>query len=284
MAKVITDNQYYADIAAAIRAKNKEETLYKPSEMAAAIAALAGGAALNVTAVSDASALPETADENTIAVVTGVEIGAVYARNSAPTTASAGDVFIKTDAKASFVVELANEGSIQICISCAYVYTGSAWETAQAFIFQGGEWAEMAGAVYLYYCGDECTDHSGGWETYVWYTATADKGADGIRLVGGNTGYQYAFACTKTKVDVTDYSTIHFEGTVNEAFSNGMLMCGIQTAVPSEYNQTTFRTSVSATGAGEFHLLLDVSEYSGEFYVCAASGHDSTVTAIYMEE
>lgn len=43
MAIVTTDNQHYADIAAAIRSKNGTETLYKPSEMAAAISAISGG-------------------------------------------------------------------------------------------------------------------------------------------------------------------------------------------------------------------------------------------------
>lgn len=48
MAIVTTDNQYYSAIADAIRAKNGEATLYKPSEMAAAINALpTGGGALD---------------------------------------------------------------------------------------------------------------------------------------------------------------------------------------------------------------------------------------------
>lgn len=44
MAKVITDSKHYAEIAAAIRAKNGQETQYKPSEMAAAIEAIEAGA------------------------------------------------------------------------------------------------------------------------------------------------------------------------------------------------------------------------------------------------
>lgn len=40
MAIKITDDKHYTDIAAAIRAKNGEETTYKPSEMAAAIEAI----------------------------------------------------------------------------------------------------------------------------------------------------------------------------------------------------------------------------------------------------
>lgn len=40
MAKVITDDKHYADIAAAIREKNMEKTTYKPEEMAEAIKAI----------------------------------------------------------------------------------------------------------------------------------------------------------------------------------------------------------------------------------------------------
>jgi hypothetical protein len=40
---VYTNNQYYQDIAAAIRSKNGQTTSYKPSEMATAIRQLAGG-------------------------------------------------------------------------------------------------------------------------------------------------------------------------------------------------------------------------------------------------
>lgn len=43
MATVTTNNQYYTDIANAIRGKNGTETQYKPSEMAAAITAISGG-------------------------------------------------------------------------------------------------------------------------------------------------------------------------------------------------------------------------------------------------
>ena len=43
MAKVLTDEKYYAEIADAIREKNGETTKYKPSEMGAAIVAIEAG-------------------------------------------------------------------------------------------------------------------------------------------------------------------------------------------------------------------------------------------------
>ena len=48
MSKVITDSANYTAIANAIRAKNGSQTTYKPSEMAAAIAAIASGGATNL--------------------------------------------------------------------------------------------------------------------------------------------------------------------------------------------------------------------------------------------
>lgn len=47
MATVTTNNQYYTDIANAIRDKNGTQTQYMPSEMAAAITAISGGGSQN---------------------------------------------------------------------------------------------------------------------------------------------------------------------------------------------------------------------------------------------
>lgn len=57
MAKVITDSQNYTSIAAAIRAKNGEETTYKPSQMAAAILDIEGGRKVSEVNIYDASGM-----------------------------------------------------------------------------------------------------------------------------------------------------------------------------------------------------------------------------------
>ncbi len=49
MAIVVTDSKHYADIAAAIRSKNGEQTKYKPAQMAAAIKNISGGGGSNET-------------------------------------------------------------------------------------------------------------------------------------------------------------------------------------------------------------------------------------------
>lgn len=99
MAIVTTDNQYYSAIANAIRGKNGEATLYKPSEMAAAISALpTGGGALDFltnetdygVAIYQNSA--ETTPSRTIVLPDGITfddvkfiIGTGYTNNSSGT-------------------------------------------------------------------------------------------------------------------------------------------------------------------------------------------------------
>lgn len=103
MAIVTTDNQYYSAIADAIRGKNGEATLYKPSEMAAAITALpTGGGALDfLTNETDYGVAiyqnsSETTPSRTIVLPDGITfddvkfiIGTGYTNNSSGTVRNA---------------------------------------------------------------------------------------------------------------------------------------------------------------------------------------------------
>ncbi len=87
MAKVITDSQHYTDIAAAIRAKNGEETTYKPSEMAAAIEAIEGGKKVSGLSVYEYSGMfTITNDDGTM-----IRGSATFDENGLPTGLSDGN-------------------------------------------------------------------------------------------------------------------------------------------------------------------------------------------------
>lgn len=79
MAVVFTENQYYQDIADAIRSKNGSSDTYLPSEMAAAIEAISGGGGSAITVI-------ESQDTN------GGVIKDIVAVNISDTTATASDV------------------------------------------------------------------------------------------------------------------------------------------------------------------------------------------------
>lgn len=73
MAQVLVTESSLQDIADAIREKNKLITLYKPSEMGAAIRALEmGGKILTATGVTTATAYVNTAYKQIYGVVTGL--------------------------------------------------------------------------------------------------------------------------------------------------------------------------------------------------------------------
>lgn len=66
MATVTTNNQYYTDIANAIRGKNGTQTQYMPSEMAAAIQAISGGGEEGLQILSGSFIPSEDTQEYTI--------------------------------------------------------------------------------------------------------------------------------------------------------------------------------------------------------------------------
>ena len=71
---VLSDSQYYSDIANAIRAKNGENTQYKPSEMALAIKSLQGGGincTLTISTVPNAT-VTATFENQTVTAVADV--------------------------------------------------------------------------------------------------------------------------------------------------------------------------------------------------------------------
>ncbi len=73
---VLSDSQYYSDIANAIRAKNGESTQYKPSEMALAIKSLQGGGGIPCTLIvktSEGAVVTATLDGTTISATAGAD-------------------------------------------------------------------------------------------------------------------------------------------------------------------------------------------------------------------
>lgn len=76
---VLSDSQYYSDIANAIRAKNGENTQYKPSEMALAIKSLQGGGincTLTISTVPNAT-VTATFENQTVTAIADVSGTAV---------------------------------------------------------------------------------------------------------------------------------------------------------------------------------------------------------------
>lgn len=210
-------------VANAIREKGgTENPLSFPAGFVSAIQGIraGGGASLNVTAVQS---LPETADENTIVIITEQTIGDVYAQASAPETANAGDVFIPTSSSL-FTINIAESGALELNIGTPKIWTGEEWVSANVHIFLNGEWHTFWNGT-LVEPGDRYEWLTGGFATIgakstssagVSATAlTVTEEADGrlkatSSLSGSGTG---GMLYTANKIDLTGYTTITFTGT-----------------------------------------------------------------------
>lgn len=141
MAKIITDNQHYTDIAAAIRTKNETETQYKPSEMADAILAIQGGVELNFTVVGGATE-PENPKENMVWINTDQEITGWAFSADEPENPAEGMVWIETAAFSSIEFDVLKENCVMVYPIAAQVYISGAWVKSGLKIFQIGAWKE----------------------------------------------------------------------------------------------------------------------------------------------
>lgn len=238
----------------------------------------AGGASLKVITVTGADGLPESAKEDTIAVVTMMPIGEVYAQEAEPgMTASGilemlpvGSIWI-TPEYAVHSVNLVKKGAIRIGIGAVYQLEGDVWNKAEAYIYQMGEWHLIRKLKYLYNAGDQCQGVSGGWKKM---SGTLTVNEDSLHIKG-STGR----IATTNLIDTTGFTEIEFDVMCNS--SSARTQVGIGTS------QTAFKASEQAILASEEYTTMRVlvSDYQGLHFVqvyTTASGAGCYVKAVRL--
>ena len=221
---------------------------------------------------------PATATQNTIWVNTDTEITDYTLSGAEPTSPVEGMVWITIGASGSIKMASPVGGDwITVYPLSAKQYISGAWVGKAAESYQNGEWVEWI--RYLYNKGDECTDITGGWRfdftpgSQYWSKGTGTKNANSITLSGSNR--QELAAVTTKKVDVTNISTLFVE-VDNFTFSgsgtnyNGVLGITNNADGGSTVSQKTFKVNGTHT--------LDVSEFTGVYYVCVRLIADANCT------
>lgn len=130
MAKVITDNQHYKDIADAIRAKTESGDSYKPSEMADAIMAIEGGGELGEL-------------EPGFVTPTGQEFTAYPDGAGFSSVTVAGDVNLEPQNIAVGVTIYGVEGTLKIGSSTGDVPAAYQPYLEDALNYYGGEYEDL---------------------------------------------------------------------------------------------------------------------------------------------
>ena len=113
----------------------------------------AGGEPVRLLTVSSAAALPDTAKENTLALVTAQAPGAVQLCHAAPAAPADGDVWIMTTASGTRALQLGRKNLLTTYLVRGYQYVSGAWAVKALYVRNGGAWQNMY--TYLYSRGTE---------------------------------------------------------------------------------------------------------------------------------
>lgn len=166
-------------------------------------------------------------------------------------------------------------------ITRADVYTGGAWVAADTYMYLSGAWVQIASAWNgeLFDNGNLYMDYTGGWpavsgtllasDPYLLYSA----GAERLAMSSGK------------KIDITNFSQLHIIGGGRGDYANqgGVssrdTIGGIATKVDNEYNGVKYTasvtlakmyTSVSSLNDHNTEQVLDITSFSGEYYIAVS--------------
>lgn len=98
-----------------------------------------GGLALDISAYASADAMPDTAAEYAIALITSVKMGTVTIDSDAPAAATTGDIWVQLDDASVNVIQIGDGGhSIVLALGLAHQYTGTSWQEIVGYVYIDG--------------------------------------------------------------------------------------------------------------------------------------------------
>ncbi len=250
-----------------------------------------GGAERNyhLTTVKSASALPDSALENTVSVVTSTEIGDVRFQKSKPSTATAGDVLFLTDTTSNDIsLSVSKRDALYVYPVSAHQWSGSSWIYKDAYVYQKKVWRKFRDMIYdhgkfnIKYCN---MGHSNRWNSVGdWYEGTKWTSvlSDHLRIFHtGENGDSYSRAGFFWYLNFKPYKRIGIDVDVEKH----KISIGAGSYSPSGwYDQSC---EVETRNLGRQMLWLDVSDITTSTYFRIFTQFDKTtevsVYGVYAE-
>lgn len=217
---------------------------------------------------------PTTARENTIWVNTDTAISGWAFSASAPAEPVEGMVWLQTGTYSNVEFNALRKNGIQVYPLAAKQYVDSAWVEKTAYSYQGGSWVPWTRRDILYESGNENNPVTGGWTyTSKGYASNANI-AGTPTITRGDTmltaqmpNVSGAIIHPANKIDLTEYSTIVFDGIITGATQYASL-CNLRVwSEFGKYSSVGYSASVTIQENVDGEVSLDVSELSGKFYI-----------------
>lgn len=226
---------------------------------------------------------PTNPKENTIWINTDVKITSYQFAATQPSSPTAGMVWIPTGTSSTAEFNALKKNGIQVYPVSAKQYVSGAWVDKTAKSYQGGKWVDWWNGE-LYKSGNEYTSVTGGWVGKA--LRGNQSGSDLAPTITRNTGSIYAVMNTsakggvlhtKNKIDLTNYKTITFKGTIKSTNASAAVGFGVWSSFGSYWKSATAINTyegVKTITDGS----LDVSGVSGSCYVGFGLYHEANVT------
>jgi len=170
-----------------------------------------------------------------------------------------------TDIAVWFPLETEGQGIIRK----AYVYDkgSSKWIAADAYIYTGEKWVQIATATYYLINGtDKCLAVTGGWNGVRYYWSSSLPGgvptvtwADGGVSITASSTAAGSLLVTENAIDVTSYS----EMVIECESASDQVMCQLSTGTGDKFKAGQVATVTLAAGTN----TMDLSALTGNYYI-----------------
>ena len=247
-----------------------------------------GGMNLNykVVAYENELLLPETAKENTIAVITDTPITSYAFAASEPTNVMEGMVWIATLMSSAAPIDVLSKNSLVIYPGQCYQYINGAWVAKIGYTYQNGTWIDIVFGILIngflnpdYNSFGRKYNSSGGANGSVYYS----KGSFCVTAPAATSSLNLGWF--EKTIDVTNLSAIQLDLYIR-GWTGGWLglsenpnTIGVTT---SDYNTTGWALFSHPTNtsnkAWTGTVTLNVEGMSGSYYLalgCAGSGSNN---------
>lgn len=249
-----------------------------------------GGSDLNfkVIAVASESALPTTAAENTIAVITTAPITSYVFSSTAPTSPTEGMVWVLTDKTSIAAFNAIKRNGLWVYPLRCQQYVSGAWVEKTAKSYLNGTWSDWWDGSY-YKDGNQEIFVTGGWQKFA-KNSNVNKVTFEASEIHFGVQYQTepgygGSICTKNKINVTNLSALIVKkscqkvtgdesDTIRAAF--GLISTAKYVSPAAGTAGWVARGGISPTqayGATKVYTdtRLDVSNLTGEYYLSLAN-------------
>lgn len=241
-----------------------------------------------VIAVASESALPSSAEENTIAVITTSPITSYVFASSAPTSPAEGMVWFATLTASTVEFNAIKKNGLWVYPTSCQQYVSGVWVSKTAKTYQDSAWVDWWDGYY-YKDGNQEIVVTGGWSKYALnsgvnkVTFDASEIHFGVQYQDG-AGYGGSI-CTKNKIDVTNLSTLIVKkscqkvtGDESDTIRAAFGLISTAKYVSPAYGTAGWvaRGGISPTqahGATKVYTdtRLDVSNLTGKYYLTIAN-------------